>query len=35
LLDSLMIATPTNDFLGRLDRTLNWQPMENLSLIHI
>ena len=28
LLDSLMIATPTNEFLERLDRTLNWQPIE-------
>ena len=27
-LASLMIATPTNDFLERLDRTLNWQPLE-------
>jgi hypothetical protein len=24
LLDSLMIATPANDFLERLDRTLVW-----------
>jgi len=28
LLDSLMIATPTNDFLERLDRTLDWRPLE-------
>jgi transposase len=28
LLDSLMIATPTNDFLERLDRTLDWVPLE-------
>ena len=28
LLDSLMIATPTNDFLERLDRTLDWKPLE-------
>ncbi len=28
LLDSLMIATPTNEFLERLDRTLDWQPVE-------
>ena len=28
LLDSLMLATPTNDFLERLDRTLDWQPLE-------
>ena len=28
LLDGLMIATPTNDFLERLDRTLAWQPLE-------
>ncbi len=28
LLDSLMIATPTNDFLEGLDRTLDWQPIE-------
>ncbi len=28
LLDSLMIATPTNEFLERLDRTLNWKPLE-------
>ena len=27
LLDSLMLATPTNDFLERLDRTLDWQPL--------
>ncbi len=26
--DSLMIATPTNDFLERLDRTLDGQPVE-------
>jgi hypothetical protein len=28
LLASLMSATPTNDFLERLDRTLDWQPLE-------
>ena len=28
LLDSLMITTPGNDFLERLDRTLDWQPIE-------
>ena len=28
LLDSLMIATPSNDFLERLDRTLDWKPIE-------
>ena len=28
LLDSLMTATPTNDFLERLDRTLDWRPLE-------
>jgi len=28
LLDSLMIATPTNEFLERLDRTLDWKPLE-------
>ena len=28
LLDSLMLATPTNDFLERLDRTLEWRPIE-------
>jgi len=28
LLDSLMIGTPTNDFLERLDRTLDWKPLE-------
>ena len=28
LLDSLMITTPGNDFLVRLDRTLDWQPIE-------
>jgi hypothetical protein len=28
LLDSLMIATPTNDFLERLDLTLDWRPLE-------
>ena len=28
LLDSLMIATPTNEFLERLDRTLDWKPIE-------
>lgn len=27
LMDSLMIATPTNEFLDRLDRTLNWEPV--------
>jgi IS5 family transposase len=27
LLDSLMIATPTNEFLARLDRTLDWEPV--------
>jgi IS5 family transposase len=27
-LDSLMIATPTNEFLERLDRTLDWKPIE-------
>jgi transposase, IS5 family len=27
-LDSLMIATPTNDFLERLDRTLDWRPVD-------
>jgi len=27
LLDSLMIATPTNEFLERLDGTLDWKPM--------
>jgi Bacterial alpha-L-rhamnosidase C-terminal domain len=30
LLDSLMIAAPTNDFLERLDRTLDWQPIPNI-----
>jgi len=28
LLDSLMIATATNEFLERLDRTLDWKPIE-------
>ena len=28
LLDGLMLATPTNDFLERLDRTLDWRPLE-------
>jgi IS5 family transposase len=28
LLDSLMITTPTNEFLERLDQTLDWQPIE-------
>lgn len=28
LLDSLMTAIPTNDFLERLDRTLAWRPIE-------
>jgi IS5 family transposase len=28
LLDSLMIATPTNEFLERLDRTSDWKPVE-------
>jgi IS5 family transposase len=28
LLDSLMIAMPTNDFLERLDRTLDWRTLE-------
>lgn len=28
LLDSLMIATPTNEFLTRLDRSLDWRPLE-------
>lgn len=28
LLDSLMPSTPANDFLERLDRTLDWRPME-------
>src|SRR5579875_3697693 len=28
LLDSLMTAPPTNEFLERLDRTLDWQPIE-------
>ena len=30
LLDSLMTATPTNDFLERLDRTLDWATKEKL-----
>jgi IS5 family transposase len=28
LLDNLMRATPTNDFLERLDCTLDWKPLE-------
>src|ERR1019366_5437302 len=28
LLDSLMIGTPTNDFLAGLDRQLDWRPLE-------
>jgi hypothetical protein len=28
LLDSLMTVAPTHDFLERLDRTLNWRPIE-------
>ena len=28
LLDSLMIAPPTNEFLERLDRALDWKPIE-------
>jgi hypothetical protein len=28
LLDSLMASTPANDFLERLDRTLDWRPIE-------
>lgn len=28
LMDGLMIATPTNDFLERLDCTLDWRPLE-------
>jgi IS5 family transposase len=28
LLDRLMTATPTNHFLERLDRTLDWRPLE-------
>src|SRR5208282_454269 len=28
LLDGLMTATPTNDFLERLDQTLDWVPLE-------
>ena len=28
LLDSLMTAPPTNDFLERLDRALDWKPLE-------
>jgi hypothetical protein len=28
LLDSLMIATPTNEFLERLDGTLDWKAVE-------
>jgi hypothetical protein len=27
LLESLLIAMPPNDFLERIDRTLDWQPM--------
>ena len=30
LLDNLLITNPTNDFLERLDRTLNWQPIEKV-----
>src|SRR5450432_284880 len=28
LLDGLMNATPTNDFLERLERQLDWRPLE-------
>src|ERR1035437_3407722 len=28
LLESLMIATPANDYLEGLDRTLDWQPIK-------
>jgi IS5 family transposase len=28
LLDSLMASTPVNDFLERLDQTLDWRPIE-------
>jgi len=28
LLDNLMPSTPANDFLERLDRTLDWRPLE-------
>jgi hypothetical protein len=28
LLDSLMIATSTNEFLERLDPTFDWKPIE-------
>ena len=28
LLDNLMTAKPTNDFLERLERTLDWRPLE-------
>ena len=28
LLDSLRVATPTNEFLERLDQTLDWRPIE-------
>ena len=28
LMDSLMVAAPTNEFLERLESTLNWQPVE-------
>src|ERR1051326_5618441 len=28
LLDSLMPSTPTNDFLQRLDGTVDWKPIE-------
>jgi IS5 family transposase len=30
LLDSLMASTPANDFLERLERTLDWQPIEQV-----
>jgi len=30
LLDSLMTATPTNDFLDRLNATLDWKPIEKV-----
>ncbi len=29
LLDSLMTSTPTNDFLERLEQTLDWKPLES------
>jgi transposase, IS5 family len=32
LLDSLMTATPTNEFLERLDATLDWKPVEKALL---